>query len=128
MTPKQTIEAAFAAFGMLDLEAVYALVDDGVVYQNMAQGPVHGLAGLRELWANFGAITYLRSEVLNMVADGEIVLAERLEHMVIDGREIAVPMAGAFRVRDGKITEWREYYDMPTFERQLGVTHPGAGL
>lgn len=128
MTPKQTIEAVFAAFGALDLEAVYALVDDDVVYQNMAQGPVHGLNGLRSLWAGFGAISHLHSEVLNMAAEGEVVLAERLEHMVIGGHEIAVPMAGAFRVRNGKITEWREYYDMPTFERQLGVTHPGADL
>jgi limonene-1,2-epoxide hydrolase len=128
MTPKQTIEAVFAAFGALDLEAVYALVDGDVVYQNMAQGPVHGLQGLRDLWAGFGAISHLHSEVIHILAEGEVVLAERLEHMVIDGREIAVPMAGAFRVRDGKITEWREYYDMATFERQLGVTHPGAGL
>jgi limonene-1,2-epoxide hydrolase len=128
MTPRQTIEAAFAAFAALDLEAVYALVDDNVVYQNMAQGPVHGLAGLRELWSGFGAISHLHSEVLHMVAEGEIVLAERVEHMVIGGKAITVPMAGAFRVRDGKITEWREYYDMPTFERQLGVTHPVADL
>lgn len=128
MTPKQTIEAVFAAFRALDLEAVYALVDDDVVYQNMAQAPVHGLEGLRGMWAGFDAITHLHSEVIHMVADGEIVLAERLEHMTIGGRELAVPMAGAFRVRDGKITEWREYYDMPTFERQLGVVHPGADL
>lgn len=128
MTPKQTIEAVFSAFADLDLETVYALVDEDIVYQNMAQAPVYGRQALRRMWAGFDSITHLHSDVLNIVAEGEVVLAERLEHLVIGGHDIAVPMAGAFRVRDGKITEWREYYDMPTFERQLGVTHPGAEL
>jgi limonene-1,2-epoxide hydrolase len=128
MTPKQTIEAVISAFADLDLEAVYALVDEDIIYQNMAQAPVHGRDGLRKMWAGFEAITHLHSDVIHMVAEGKIVLAERLEHLTIGGHQIAVPMTGAFRVRDGKIVEWREYYDMATFERQLGVTHPGAGL
>jgi limonene-1,2-epoxide hydrolase len=26
---------------------------------------------------------------------------------------------GSFRIRDGRISEWRDYFDLATFERQL---------
>ena len=125
MTPLQVHDALYAAFEALDLDAVYALVDDDVVYQNMAQPAVHGLAALKAMWAGFANLSYLQLDVLNCAVNGDVVLNERLDRWVIDGRTIAIPMAASLTVRHGKIVAWREYYDMATLERQLGGTHPG---
>ncbi len=125
-TPTDVHDALYAAFVALDLEAVYALVDDDVVYRNMAQQPVYGKAALREMWSGFAEISALSFNILNRVANGDVVINERLDHLVIGGRDIHIPMAASLTVRDGLIVEWREYYDMRTFESQLGVAHPGG--
>lgn len=126
MTPKQTIERLMSAFEALDFEALYALVDDDIVYQNMPQEPIRGKAALEALFSGFGNVSQIRFELRNMVSEGNTVLSEHLDHLVVNGRTCVVPMMSSFTLKDGKVAEWREYYDMPTFERQLGRTHPGA--
>ena len=126
MTPIQIVEKVYAAFAALDLEGVYALLADNVVYQNMAQAPVQGKEALRQMWGKFGRISHLSFEILNTARNGNVVLNERLDHLVIDGREIRIPMSASFTIEQGKIVAWREYYDMATMERQLGHHHPGG--
>jgi len=126
MTPMETIKTLMAAFERLDFDALYELVDENIVYRNMPQEAVHGKAALRTLFGGFGNVSYIRFELLNIVAEGDVVLSEHLDHLVIGGRSCVVPMMSSFTLASGKIIQWREYYDMPTFERQLGRTHPGA--
>lgn len=126
MTPVQIVEKVYAAFAALDLEAVYALLADDVVYQNMAQAPVHGKEALRRMWSKFGNISHISFEILNTARNGNVVLNERLDHLVIEGREIRIPMSASFTIEKGKIVAWREYYDMASMQRQLGRDHPGG--
>ena len=126
MTPLQIVEKVYAAFAARDLEAVYALLADDVVYQNMAQAPVHGKEALRRMWSKFGNISHISSEILNTARNGNVVLNERLDHLVIEGREIRIPMSASFTIEKGKIVAWREYYDMASMQRQLGRDHPGG--
>jgi limonene-1,2-epoxide hydrolase len=126
MSPKETIQKLMSAFEALDFAALYMLVDDDVVYQNMPQEPLYGKAALEKLFSGFGNVSQIRFELRNIVSDGNTVLSEHLDHLVINGQTCVVPMMSSFTFRDGKIVQWREYYDMQTFERQLGRTHPGA--
>lgn len=126
MTPVQIVEKVYAAFAALDLEGVYALLADDVVYQNMAQAPVHGKEALRRMWSKFGNISHISFEILNTARNGNVVLNERLDHLVIEGREIRIPMSASFTIEKGKIVAWREYYDMASMQRQLGRDHPGG--
>jgi limonene-1,2-epoxide hydrolase len=126
-SPLEVHDRLYAAFEALDLEAVYALVDEHVIYQNMAQPAVHGRAALREMWdGGFANLSHLRLKILNRAVNGDVVINERLDHWIVDGRDIHIPMAASLTVKDGLIVEWREYYDMATLERQLGRTHPGS--
>jgi limonene-1,2-epoxide hydrolase len=126
MTPIETIKTLMVAFERLDFDALYELVDENIVYRNMPQEAIHGKAALRALFGGFGNVSYIRFELLNIVAEGNVVLSEHLDHLVIGERSCVVPMMSSFALASGKIVQWREYYDMPTFERQLGRTHPGA--
>lgn len=56
--------------------------------------------------------------ILHIAAAGNVVLAERLDKFVIGDRSVELPVAGVFEVRDGKISVWRDYFDMATGTKQ----------
>ena len=59
-------------------------------------------------------------EILAVASRGEVVFTERVDRFTVGGKEIALPVAGVFEVRDGKIAAWRDYFDMASYQRQLG--------
>jgi limonene-1,2-epoxide hydrolase len=38
------------------------------------------------------------------------------------GKSIALPVAGVFEIRNGKIAAWRDYFDMQTWLKQTTST------
>lgn len=64
-------------------------------------------------------VTALSWEVRHIVADGDVVLTERVDHFLVGETRISVPCMGAFELRDGTIAAWRDYWDLAQFERQL---------
>lgn len=61
------------------------------------------LIGLKTWWA----------EILNIISEGEVVVSERIDHQIgLDDKE-AFPtvILGIMKIRDGKIVEWRDYWD-----------------
>ena len=128
MTPRECVQGIYQAFEALDLEAVYELLDDNVTYQNMAQAPLHGKKALQEMWTGFDRIDKLDLKILNTAVNDDVVMVERLDHLVLGGQDIFIPMVACFNVRDGLVVSWREYYDMATMEAQMGTAHPGSTL
>lgn len=57
-------------------------------------------------------------EILNISASGDVVLTERLDKFSMGGRNVELPVAGVFEVREGKIAAWRDYFDLPTWTKQ----------
>ena len=51
-------------------------------------------------------------------ADG-VVLTERVDRFMINGKWVALPVMGTFEVVNGKIRAWRDYFDMNQFQSQL---------
>jgi limonene-1,2-epoxide hydrolase len=44
---------------------------------------------------------------------GNVVLTERADHFVYEGKSIHPRAMGAFEVDGDKITAWRDYFDVP---------------
>jgi limonene-1,2-epoxide hydrolase len=60
----------------------------------------------------------------HIVADGDVVLTERNEHFEDrDGVKPTwdLPVMGIFELRDGKVTAWRDYWDMGAVRRARGL-------
>jgi limonene-1,2-epoxide hydrolase len=57
--------------------------------------------------------------VRNIVADGDVVLTERVDVFVLPNGKVELPVMGTFEVRDGKIAAWRDYFDMKQFMDQM---------
>ncbi len=54
-------------------------------------------------------------EVINLLAAGDIVMVERMDRTVVNGKQVELPCFGIFEMRDGKIGIWRDYFDMATY-------------
>jgi limonene-1,2-epoxide hydrolase len=51
-------------------------------------------------------------EILNLAVAGNVVLTERVDHFLLDGRKINVRLMGIFEIAGDKSTAWRDYFDM----------------
>jgi limonene-1,2-epoxide hydrolase len=46
-------------------------------------------------------------------------VTERVDHFEVNGKRISAPCMGIFKLRDGKIAAWRDYWDLKQVESQL---------
>lgn len=116
---KPTIEAFIAAFNRKDVDAVMAFFADDAVYHNMPMAPVKGRDAIRRVIDMFiDPAESVDWRIIEMAQDGSIVFAERLDRFVIDGKAVELPCAGVFEIADGKIRQWRDYFDLQTWLSQ----------
>ena len=53
--------------------------------------------------------------VHRQVINGDTVMNERTDRIVLNGKPIELPVMGVFEFRDGKIARWWDYFDMGPF-------------
>ena len=59
-------------------------------------------------------------EMRAIAASGNVVLTERVDRFVLGGKTIAIPVMGTFEITaDGRISAWRDYFDMQQFTSQM---------
>ncbi len=58
--------------------------------------------------------TKFHSIVKQTIVDGENVVVIREDHSIIGPADLALPVVGVFKVKDGKIAAWTDYFDMAT--------------
>lgn len=93
--------------------------EDGV-YHNMPSAAVVGRDNIEQFIAGF--ISQWEStdwEVINLLADGDSVMVERLDKTVVAGSPVNLPCFGYFELSDGKIKLWRDYFDLATYTTAL---------
>lgn len=120
MTNEAIIELFVERMNALDWDGVYALMSDDIVYHNMPFPPLEGLDAVKGFFSAVGNISESDWTIDNIACQGDVVLTERLDNFVLDGAGVSLPVMGIFELRDGKICKWREYFDLKTFEDQLG--------
>ena len=92
--------------------------EDGV-YHNMPMEPLKGKAAIRPILEMIiGPCQRIEFEVLRAVADGDLVLTERVDRFEMGDKRVALPVAGVFEVSGGKIVAWRDYFDMAAWTKQ----------
>ncbi|WP_099022288.1 SgcJ/EcaC family oxidoreductase [Mycolicibacterium palauense] len=116
-TGAERIVADFlAAWKRGDVEELLAFFAADAVWQPGPLKPVEGTAALREAMVEWIAgAAGIRVDVRHTVSDGTVVMHERTDRFTLDGQEIETPVAAVFEVADGRITAWREYFDMSPF-------------
>jgi limonene-1,2-epoxide hydrolase len=106
-----------------DLDALIEFFTDDAVYHNIPVAPVAGRDAIRETIAGFTAgVGSVEFRVLNISANGSVVLTERVDVFVTPTVTIELPVMGTFEVLGGKIAAWRDYFDLNQFMSQLPTT------
>ena len=120
MNAEQVVNAFMAAFDRKDLDGALALVTDDCYYDNVPLGDMCGREKMREFLAPIVAGNEpVQFEVLRQAAGDKVVMNERIDRFVMNGKPVALPVSGVFEVVDGKISFWRDYFDKGMFMKAL---------
>lgn len=121
-TPAETVMEFIDAWPGGDLEKLAAYFAEGAVYHNIPLEPVHGRQAIRDTFAGFfGMAERIEFETLHLVAEGNVVVTERVDRFMSAARTIALPVMGIFEVSAGEITAWRDYFDLQQFTAQMSA-------
>ena len=119
--PTEIITNFCAAWANLDTDELMGYFADDGVYYNMPSEPWEGAAAVRA-----GIDGFLKGwsktewELLNIAANGNTVIAERVDRTDVGGKHVDLPCVGVFELdAAGKIKIWRDYFDMGTFIKAL---------
>jgi limonene-1,2-epoxide hydrolase len=120
MTPEETVNEFIARVCRFDLDGACELVTDDVEYDNVPMGKNFGPEGIRSvLGLMAGGLDQAEWVIHRQVASGNLVMNERTDRFGAGDKWLELPVAGIFEVHDGKISLWRDYFDMGTFNDQL---------
>ncbi len=111
----ETVETFLQAFAVIDFDRALALLADDVEYTNIPLLTVRGHAGVREvLEPFFSPIHENEFLILRKASTGPVVFLERLDRHRLDHGWRELPVNSVFEVHDGRITVWRDYFDLGT--------------
>jgi len=120
------VRNVIAAWEKLDIDLMMDQLTDDAVFENVPMDPIVGKEAIRAANSAFMALCQAAPwKVLNIAVSEATgtVLTERLDMFVLkDGRTVYAPSMGAWTVNDdNKITRWRDYFDLASWNRQMGA-------
>ncbi len=122
MTADETVTEFIRRINAHDLDGAMALCAADLEYDNVPMETIHGKEAARGFLAPLvGEGVGVDWVVHEQVAAGDLVMNERTDGFRFGEVRVELPVAGMFRVRDGVITLWRDYFDMRTFETQMAA-------
>jgi limonene-1,2-epoxide hydrolase len=113
LTPEEIVRAELDAWGRINAEEIMSHFTIDALWENVPIGAVSGHEDLQKAvggWVSH--ITSFDAEILNLAVAGNVVLTERVDHVVMDGRVVNAWVMGAFETEGDKIVAWRDYFDM----------------
>jgi limonene-1,2-epoxide hydrolase len=113
---EQLVRDFCKAFSRRDIDELLRYFTDDAVYHNIPMAPATGKDEIRAVLEMFvPGSPEIEFSMLNVASADSVVFTERVDRMSIGGNRVAVPVAGVFEIRDGKIAAWRDYFDMQQF-------------
>jgi limonene-1,2-epoxide hydrolase len=120
MTPEETVNAFIKAIEQRDIDAAIVYLDEHVSYENVPIQPIKGRDNVKNaLNAFVGQATELDWVINRQIAQGNVVANERIDRFKVNGGWIELPVAGFFEVTSGRITLWRDYFDLASYTNRM---------
>ena len=111
-----------AAWARKNIDELLDFFTPDAVYHNMPLVPLSGIDAIRETLNMFVTpAERIEFELLAIASAGDLVFTERIDRFQMMGKNVSLPVAGVFEVRNGKIAAWRDYFDMQTWMAQTGM-------
>lgn len=102
------------AWSRMNLEEILGFMSDDAVYHNIPLPPAKGKATIRAVCDGFLKMAdSIEFKILHTLSAGNLVMNERVDSFQFKGgKQSSIPVAGVFEVTNGKISAWRDYFDM----------------
>ena len=115
------VQQLIDAFNAADMDRIMNHFADDAIYHNIPVAPVSGREAIRAVVQRFiGMASRVDWQVRNLaVTSTGVVLTERIDRFLIKDKWVELPVMGTFEVAGGKVTAWRDYFDMQQFQTQL---------
>lgn len=117
---EQVVREFCDAFTKHDAQALRRYFTDDVVYHNIPMDPAVGIdAAIAFIEGFFAMCESMTIDTTHLAVRDNVVLTERVDTFNIGGVIAPLPVMGTFEIRDGKISAWRDYFDMAQITKML---------
>ena len=114
------IKEFVAAWSCLDAAKLASYFAEDGCYYNMPTGPVRGRGNVEQFIRAFlSTWTETHWDIVSLAENGDVVYCERLDRTKTTGGDVDLPCCGVFEMENGKIKEWRDYFDLGTYMRAM---------
>ncbi len=102
------------AWSRMNLDEILGFMTDDAVYHNIPMPPAKGKAAIRAVVDGFLKMAdAIEFQIGHTASAGNVVMNERVDSFLYKGgKKGSVPVVGVFEVTGGKISAWRDYFDM----------------
>ena len=110
------------AWRRMDTAAIVDAFAPNIVYHNIPLAPLEGVEACRTFITEFFKVAEgIEFHIHSLRALDDLVVTERTDVFTLGGKEIALPIAGFFDIdENGKISGWRDYFDLKSWYDQGG--------
>ena len=120
MSNKTLVKNFIDAWNNMDLESVTDFFSEDIFYHNIPMEPLNGKEEASAFVKGLSDCQSINWEIIAIAEEGNMVLTERIDNFNFkDGRKISLPVMGTFEKEDNKIKQWRDYFDLETFQQQI---------
>ena len=121
-TNAAVVEKFLYALRDKDLDTAGALLDDNLVYENVGLPTIRGRRRTMKLFAGMQKPSMgFDVKFHRVAADGNTVLTERTDALIFGRVRLNFWVCGVFEVREGRITLWRDYFDLFDMTKALAL-------
>lgn len=121
-----TVEVFLNALEAQDIDGAGAVLDENLVYENVGFPTIRGRARAMKLFRTMEGRARFEVKTHRIAVNGTTVLTERTDALVFGPVRLQFWVCGVFEVSDGRITLWRDYFDMFDFGKAVARGLVGA--
>jgi limonene-1,2-epoxide hydrolase len=107
-----TVETFLNALQEQDFDTAESALAQNLVYQNVGFPTIYGRNRAMKLFRSMPGRMGFEVKIHRIAADGAAVLTERTDALVFGPLRLQFWVCGVFEVHEGRITLWRDYFDM----------------
>jgi limonene-1,2-epoxide hydrolase len=122
------VEVLLTSLQAQDTDGVGAVLDDNLVYQNVGFPTIRGRARAMKLFRAMEGRLGFEVKIHRIAVNGSTVLTERTDVLAFGPVRVQFWVCGTFEVHDGRITLWRDYFDMFDMTKALVRGILGAAI
>ncbi|TGD86458.1 limonene-1,2-epoxide hydrolase [Mycolicibacterium sp. CH28] len=121
-----TVEVFLSALQDEDLATADAQLDDNLIYENVGFPTIRGRARTMKLFRRMQGKAGFQVKIHRIAVNGPVVLTERTDVLIFGPVRLQFWVCGVFEVNNGRITLWRDYFDMFDFTKAIARGIAGA--